>query len=86
VTAGSSYDALLDYICVDLGFCGSTKAGRPLHVSDLVPAAGMVSADQFVEWVFQAEGVAPALEHQAVLRAAFVRFMGAAAVDASRLR
>ena len=80
------YNALLDYICVELGFCGSVKDGKSLHVSEFVPAVGMVTADQFSEWVLRAEGIEPVSEHQQALQAAFVRFMGAAAVDARFLR
>ena len=80
------YNALCDYICVELGFCGSVKDGKSRHGSQLVPAVGMVTADQFVGWVFQAEGMEPISEHQEALRAAFVKFMGSATVDARRLR
>ena len=86
----SAYDALLNEFCVGLGFCGSVVDGQPLHVDQFVPEHGAVSADQFVEWVFRAEGWSPeegaASSHAAELRKAFVRHMGAEAVDAQQLK
>lgn len=86
----SAYDALLNEVCVGLGFCGSVVDGQPLHVDQFVPEHGAVSADQFVEWVFRAEGWSPeegaASSHAAELRKAFVRHMGAEAVDAQQLK
>ena len=86
----SAYNALLNEVCVGLGFCGSVVDGQPLHVDQFVPEHGAVSADQFVEWVFRAEGWSPeegaASSHAAELRKAFVRHMGAEAVDARQLK
>jgi len=51
-----------------------------------------VTAEQFVEWLFQAEGVAPSSDpakwgkHKDGLREAFVRHMGGNMVDASALK
>ena len=85
----SDYDALLHDVCVRLGFCGSVVNGEPLHVDRFVPTLGRVSADQFVEWVFRAEGMDPqdavAMKHAHSLREAFVRHMGSDVVDARAL-
>lgn len=86
----SAYDALLDEICMERGFCGDVVDGKPLHVYMFVPEQGRVSAEQFVEWVFQAEGMDPngeaAIMHRAALRQAFIRHMGSEVVDAQRLK
>lgn len=84
------YEALQHEVCVGLGFCGSVVDGEPLHVDKFIPDQGTVSADQFVDWVFKAEGWDPtendALKHRASLRSAFVKHMGAEAVDAQILK
>jgi hypothetical protein len=86
----SAYDTLLHEVCVGLGFCGSVVNGQPLHVDAFIPTQGPVSADQFVEWVFRAEGMDPtgtdAAKHVDSLREAFVRHMGAEVVDAQTLK
>ena len=86
----SDYDALLHEVCVGLGFCCSVVDGEPLHVDAFIPTHGRVSADQFVEWVFRAEGMNPkeadAVTHAHSLRAAFVRHMGSEFVDAEALK
>jgi len=56
----SAYNALLNEICVGLGFCGSIVDGEPQHVDKFIPDQGTVSADEFVDWVFMAEGWEPA--------------------------
>jgi hypothetical protein len=85
----SPYETLLNDFCVGLGFCGSVVDGQPLQVDHFVPENGTVSADQFVDWVFRAEGVNPhgpdALKHRDTLRQAFVKHMGETA-DAQSLR
>jgi hypothetical protein len=86
----SAYDALLTEVCVGLGFCGSVANGEPLHLDQFIPERGPVSADQFVEWVFRAEGMDPDGEdgqkHAASIREAFVRHMGINVVDALALK
>jgi hypothetical protein len=87
----SGYDALMHQVCVEWGFCGCVKEGRPLHVDFLIPPRGPVTADQFVEWVFLADNMNPNVEperwqpHKQAIKAAFVRYMGAEIVDASLL-
>lgn len=82
-----AYNAFLTQVCVALGFCGSVANGEPLHVDQFIPESGPVSADQFVNWVFRAEGMDPdetdALKHAHSLRKAFVRHMGFEVVDAA---
>jgi hypothetical protein len=86
----SAYDDLMHEVCVGLGFCGWTVDGEPLHVDMFIPESGPVSADEFVEWVFRAEGWDPqgeqALKHRASLRDAFLKHMGSDTVDAHLLR
>ena len=92
MTEKTGYDALMHRICVGLGFCGSVKDGKPIHVSDFIPDAGIVAADQFVEWVFLAENMNPTSECdrmqglKGAIRAAFVEHMGGELVEAKQLR
>jgi hypothetical protein len=84
----------MDEVCVGLGFCGSGSRveGTLLHVTKFIPDEGSVSADQFIEWLFQAERDDPdsrpdksrAIKDK--LHAAFVRHMGSEVVDAKALR
>jgi hypothetical protein len=88
----TGFDALMHDICVEWGFCGCIKDGRPLHVTWFIPSRGPVRADQFVEWVFLADGLNPNSEPERrqkckdLIRAAFIRHMGAEVVDAKQLR
>lgn len=85
----AAYDELLKEVCVRFGFCGSVVDGRPLHVADLLPTSGLVSADSFANAIFVAEGCDPngptAQQHRETIRDAFVRHMGGAQVDARLL-
>lgn len=82
----AGYDALMHEVCVGLGFCGSVVRGKPLHVDFLIPSEGPVTADQFVDWVLEAEGMDSRDQtHRAALKDAFIRHMGAAVVDAGVL-
>lgn len=86
-----SFEALMHEVCVERGWCGAVVDGRPMHVTDFLPTRGMVTADQFVNWLMKAEGVDPAEDrakwqsHAAGLREAFVRHMGSTYVDAWQL-
>lgn len=83
------YARLMDKVCVGLGYCGCVKNGKPLHVDDIIPSYGMVTADQFAEWVILADNLNPNLaptEYKKMMRAAFIECMGADVVDASRLK
>jgi hypothetical protein len=92
MSGNPDYNALMYDVCVGLGWCGGIVDGQPSHVDDLIPEAGPVSAEQFVEWLFQAEGLDPSSEpakwkkHKDSLREAFVRHMGADVVEASALK
>ena len=86
----SAYDDLLDEIGIGHGFCGAVINGEPLTVDTFIPKDGRVSAGQFVDWVFRAEGMDPmspeAVKHAPSIRAAFVRHMGSEVVDAQDLK
>jgi len=77
-------------VCVKLGYCGSVKDGKRLHVTMFIPDQGTVTGDQFVEWVFLGDGQDPnvdlARRHKPLIRAAFVACMGGESVDAHLLR
>lgn len=53
------FDALMEFTCVKLGFCGTVKRNRPLHVIDLIPRSGEINGDQFADLVFLADGMNP---------------------------
>jgi hypothetical protein len=86
------YNALMHEVCVGKGWCGGIVDGEPSHIDDFIPDTGSVSADQFVDWLFAADGVDPLTEpakwkeHKDGLRDAFIRHMGADVVDASALK
>ena len=87
--ANRDYVRLQDKVCVGLGYCGTMKNGKPLHVDDFIPSSGMVTAEQFAEWVILADDCNPNLapsEHKKMIRAAFIECMGSDVVDATRLR
>lgn len=92
MSGNPDYNALMHEVCVGRGWCGGIVNGKPSHVDDLIPETGPVSAEQFVEWLFQADGVDPSSEpakwakHKDALREAFVRHMGADVIDASALK
>jgi hypothetical protein len=86
------YEALMHDVCVGRGWCGGVVDGQLSHVDFFIPHTGPVTADQFVDWLFQAENMDPAAEpekwhkHKDGLRGAFVRHMGSDVVDASLLK
>jgi hypothetical protein len=87
------FEALMQIVgeswCLGQSYSGD---GKPVQVTDFIPATGTVTADQFVEWVFLASPPdafdgSPKWERARVaIRAAFVRHMGGEAVDAGALR
>lgn len=82
------YGALTQYLCVNLGFCGCIKDGKPSHIDDYIPRSGKVSADQFVDWVFLAENMDPISQPtrlQRQIRSAFVEYLGHESVDVEAL-
>jgi hypothetical protein len=89
MATASPFDALIHEVCVGLGWCGGVVAGEHLHVGDLLPATGIVTADQFVDLVLRAEGVKATRrrrDDKAALRAAFIHHMGGETVDAAAVR
>mgnify|MGYP001261309255 CR=1 FL=1 len=89
---GSGYNGLMQEVCVGHGWCGGIVDGEPSHVDDFIPENGPVSSDQFVDWLFTADGVDPVEERErwarqrTELKAAYVQYMGADVVDASLLK
>ena len=80
-----AYVRLMEHVS-GMGYCGSVVDGEPRHVDDYIPPSGVVSADQFVEWLFLAEGLDHrGSSHADETRKAFVTIMGSDVVDASRL-
>ena len=82
-----AYELLMHEICVGMGYCGGVIDGEPRHVDDYIPESGPVTAQQFVEWVFLAEGLNPSgSEHAEGMRKLFIKNMGADVVDAHLLK
>jgi hypothetical protein len=72
-----------------MGYCGCIKNGKPLHVDDFIPSSGLVTADQFVEWVILADDLNPNLadkSHKRAIKHAFIEHMSGDVVDAGKLR
>lgn len=92
MSSDTAFDALMHEICVERGWCGGIVDGQPLHVTDLLPESGTVTAQQFAEWVFAADDVDPKEDpakwqkHLDGLRDAFVRHLGGDLVGVERLR
>ena len=91
MTDRTAFDALMHQVCVERGWCGAVVNGRPMHVTQFLPKSGIVTADQFAGWLFDADGVDPDEDrekwqsHIDGLREAFIRHMGGTVVDAKRL-
>ena len=82
-----AYEQLMHEVCVGMGYCGSVIDGEPRHVDDYIPESGPVTAQQFVDWVFLAEGLDPfGSSHADEMRKLFVKHMGAEVVDAGQLK
>lgn len=79
-------------VCIQRGWCGGFVDGKPTHVDDFIPESGRVTAEQFVDWLFRADGMDPTIEigqwqkHKDGLKNAFIHHMGADVVDASVLK
>lgn len=91
MTEKSGFDALMHQVCVDWGLCGSVIEGKYVHVTDLIPQSGMVTASQFAEWVLMADGESdapPRFKEKwlARLRDAFILHMKDDQVDVQRLK
>lgn len=91
MTDREPFHALMTEVCVNHGWCGSVVDDCQMHVTDFLPDEGMVTADQFVGWLFEADGVDPSEDlpkwqkHFDELRDAFIRHMGSSSVDVERL-
>jgi hypothetical protein len=85
----NAFDGMMHEFCVKLGWCGSARDGKRLHVSDFIPEAGPVSADQFARWLITAEGLDPDQRSASELKqltSVFTKHMGTDVVDAGTLR
>lgn len=87
----SDFDRLLRAVCVEYGFCGSLQDIGPLHVVDFIPERGKFSVDQFIEWLYMAEGEKQSCSTSQVvlrekLRSCFIGYMGSGVVTAYNLR
>lgn len=87
-----AFDGMMFELCSELGWCGSAKNGRWIHVCDFVPHSGSVSADEFARWGVLAEGIdldqmdLPEIKRWlSTIKAVFVKHMGHEVVDASQL-
>jgi len=77
----------MQVVCGEMGYCGSVIDDEPRHVGMYIPESGPVTADQFVEWVFLAEGLDPnGSSHADQIRKAFIACMGGDVVDAELLQ
>lgn len=79
----------MHFTCVGMGYCGSVRDGERRHVTDRIPTEGVVTADEFVEWVIWADRGNPHLvpvRHKRQLRDMFIKLMGGERAEAQRLR
>jgi len=70
--------------CSKLGFCGSVQNGKPSHITDYLPDEGVVTSDQFVEWILKAEGMGSIEQdqtHAKGLKALFFKHVGGDMLD-----
>ncbi len=84
------FDLLLRDMCVRLGFCGGLVNEKPTHVTDLLPATGLVTAEEFAKLAISAEcdqrsSPDKVARWSATLVAAFKEHLGAASVPAESL-
>lgn len=56
VVLPSPADRLLWILCVEGGWCSGIVDDRPVHVTDLIPLSGTLTAEAFAELVLRAEG------------------------------
>lgn len=83
-------DLLLTDVCVRLGFCGGLVNDEPQHVAQLLPATGIITAEQFARLAISAECDQRSSSNnearwEAKLVAAFIEHLGAASVPADSL-
>ena len=78
-------------VCVGYGYCGSLRDEGFIHVTDFIPDRGRVTAEQFVDWLFIADGdqwnrSPSAMLMREELRNCFIGYMGSDVVYAHELR
>lgn len=83
----NKFNGMLREYCVDFGFCGSIKNEKAIHVTDLIPKTGIISAEDFVEWLCDAEimGEHDRVKYRDKLKTIFIKHMGGSEVDAKQL-
>ncbi|MFT4253871.1 MAG: hypothetical protein QM608_15475 [Caulobacter sp.] len=85
----TAYQRLMWDLCVGRGWCGSTVNGEPLHVDDLLPGSGVITAEAFAKLVLQADDCSmdwpPAARFLRQIEARFVEHMGSASIDVRAL-
>jgi len=91
MSENKDFHALIRAICVGYGCCGSLQDDGWRHVTHYIPERGYVTADDFIDWVFMAEGAEwfgnpRAMIRRERLRSYFIIYMGSSVVHARRLR
>ena len=84
------FDGLMRAVCVGYGFCGSLQDDGFEHVSDYFPERGQVTAEQFIDWLFMAEGEPThhgprRMLMREKLRTCFIGYMGSDVINAKKL-
>ncbi|MBR0893485.1 hypothetical protein JQ616_00880 [Bradyrhizobium tropiciagri] len=85
----NAFHGMMHEFCVELGWCGWVKDGKPLRVSDFIPEIGPITARDFAGWLITADGLDPDqlnVSELRLLEAVFIKHMGASIVDANELR
>jgi hypothetical protein len=87
----TDFDRFLRAVCVGYGYCGSLQDEEFVHVTDFIPERGTVTAGQFIDWLFIADGdqwlgKPSEMMTRERLRACFIAYMGSDVVQARRLR
>ncbi len=85
----SCFEILMEFTCVQLGYCGSRINGKSHHVTDYIPKYGYVTADEFADWVFVAEGIDPksdrVIDHKKRIVMKFKECMGTDTIYSTEL-
>ena len=86
------FDGLMRAVCTGYGYCGSLQDDGFVHLTDFFPERGKVTAEQFVDWLFMAEGdqrpmgSPSAMMMREKIRNCFIGYMGSDYVNARKLR
>lgn len=85
----SAFDRLLKDICVNGGWCGDVVNGQLIHITDLLPMSGTVTAEEFARLVIYSEGdpgsAANIERWSAYLQSKFIEHMGSISAPADAL-